>query len=100
MADPLVAQWIYRAAEAPGRAIVLSLLTLFGCAHADTWSSYRRGWPTYLQSDLGWHGQTYRLDTTTYGEFQGSRGAKQRCSEYTMGAQTQRECWPRESDGC
>jgi hypothetical protein len=95
MADFLNAQWIYRAAEAPGRAIVLSLLMLAGCAHADTWTSYRRGSTTYLQSDLGWHGQTYPLDIATYGAFQGSRGAEQRCTEYTMGGQTQRECWPR-----
>ena len=95
MAHPLAALRIHRAAAAPGRAIVLLLLTLAGCAHADASTSYRRGSTIYLQSDLGWLGQTYRIATTMYSEFPGSRGAQQHCPEYTMGTQTQRECWPR-----
>jgi hypothetical protein len=76
-----------------GRGIMLALLTLASCTHAETWTSYRLDPTAYSQADSGWQGQSYRLGAK-YGEFQGPRSQQQRCPEYTMGTQTQRECWP------
>lgn len=80
MSDLPVAQWFFHVAEAQGRGIMLVLLTLTSCAPAETSTSYPLASITYSQSDSGWQGHSYRLAT-------------QQCTEYTMGTQTQRECW-------
>lgn len=80
MSDLPVAQWFFHVAEAQGRGIMLALLTLTSCAPAETSTPYPLTSTTYSQSDSGWQGHSYRLAT-------------QQCPEYTMGTQTQRECW-------
>ena len=59
---------------------MLALLTLTNCAPAETSSPYPFVSTTYSQWDSGWQRHSYRLAT-------------QQCPEYTMGTQTQRECW-------
>ena len=71
---------------------MLALLTLTSCAHTETSTPYPLASITDSQSDSGWQGQSYWL-ATKYSEFQGPRSQQQHCPEYTMGTQTQRECW-------
>ena len=92
MSDPSVAQWFRRAAEAQGRGFMLALLALTSCAHTEKLTSQPFASTTQLQSDSGWQGQSYRL-ATKYSEFQRPSSQQQHCPEYTMGTQTQRECW-------
>ena len=80
MSDLPVAQWFFHVAEVQGRGIMLALLTLTSCAPAETSPPYPPASTTYSQSNSGWQGHSYRLAT-------------QQCPEYTMGTQTQRECW-------
>jgi hypothetical protein len=80
MSDLPVAQWFFHVAEVQGRGIMLALLTLTNCAPAETSSPYPFVSTTYSQWESGWQRHSYRLAT-------------QQCPEYTMGTQTQRECW-------
>ena len=71
---------------------MLVLLMLTACAPTEKWTSNRIASTTYSVSDSDWQGQTYLLGAK-YSEPQEVRSQQQLCLEYTMGIQTQRECW-------
>ena len=72
--------------------VLVFLLALLGCAHAETWTSYRQGFMTYGQGSDGSSARSYRQGFMHYDDITLPDGSQRHCQSYELSGTVHTEC--------